>query len=193
VPRKQKWTSKDQAALETLVRRHGAAMVAEVARKCQAARPVITSTKRPAGRPKGYAADALSVVWAVEVRRNLIASAGGRKVGVPKVCQQIAKDFARLSAGGSMTASALLSLFNDGKKLLREPKASVAADLVGRAILETTAEVQSHPRSIVLPVRPSASGSEWSGPSVESKGRPGYFSIIDAIDPPPVIQVHGGM
>ena len=52
-----------------------------------------------------------------------------------------------------MTASALLSLFNDGKKLCETLKASWAADLVRRAIEETAADVQSRSRSVVLPVK----------------------------------------
>ena len=81
MPRKLKWTNKDQVALETLVKRHGAAMVTNAAGKYRSAWPASASTKRRAGRSKGYSADALSVVWLSKFVANWSNRLEGAKWG----------------------------------------------------------------------------------------------------------------
>jgi hypothetical protein len=118
--RKPKWTDDDQVMLETLVERHGAAVVTDKAKLVKL--PAPAPSKRGKGQPRNYEYNRIAVWLAVE---TLLRS--GAETDKEPTYERIRKTLAKASPGSmdrernrNMTAGRIKSLYHEAHKHIRD-------------------------------------------------------------------------
>jgi hypothetical protein len=134
--RKRKWTKRDQALLEELVKRHGADLVVDRAQLIDAAPAAGRPAKGGKGQSSAYKGNCIAVWLAVEMLRRAFARAS--KPSLDDTFLQIAKALAERSLGitartKDMTKERLKSLYCEALRRIRASTLELSAELENAA------------------------------------------------------------